>query len=68
MNSRKFLGVAACAIGLVWIAQGVGALKGSFMTGQAIWAIIGGVLVLFGVSLLRGARRDSSGGDGGESG
>jgi hypothetical protein len=64
MNSRKFLGVASCAIGLVWIAQGVGALKGSFMTGQAIWAIIGGVLLLFGVSLLRGARR----GDGGESG
>jgi nitrate reductase gamma subunit len=51
------IGVVLCLVGAVWIGQGVGAIHGSFMTGEAVWAVIGGVALLFGVSLLVGARR-----------
>jgi hypothetical protein len=44
-------------IGVVWFFQGVGVIHGSFMTGQALWAVIGAVAIFLGLSLLRGARR-----------
>jgi len=44
-------------VGVIWIGQGVGAIGGSFMTGQAIWAVFGGLAVLFGLALIRSARR-----------
>ena len=31
--------------GWVWILQGIGVLPGSFMSGQAVWAAIGAILV-----------------------
>jgi len=31
----------AALVGTVWILQGVGALPGSFMTGDMLWAWIG---------------------------
>jgi len=37
------LGLAAF-VGVVWIGQGVGLIHGSFMTGRAEWAVVGGVL------------------------
>jgi hypothetical protein len=40
-------------VGAVWIGQGVGVIGGSFMSGRAVWAVIGAIAVLFGVSLLR---------------
>ena len=52
------IGVALVVIGAVWIAQGSGALHGSFMTGEGIWTAIGVVAVLFGVALLVGTARD----------
>lgn len=51
------IGIVLCLVGAVWIGQGVGVIHGSFMTGEAVWAVIGGVAVLFGASLLVGARR-----------
>ncbi|HEX3428267.1 MAG TPA: hypothetical protein VHS36_05620 [Candidatus Limnocylindrales bacterium] len=43
------------ALGLVWIGQGTGLLKGSsFMVGDALWAWIGGACVVIGIAL--GAR------------
>ena len=51
------IGIVLCLLGAVWIGQGIGVVHGSFMTGQAIWAVIGAVVELFGVSLLVGARR-----------
>jgi hypothetical protein len=56
---RRVIGVIAILIGLVWIGQGVGAIGGSFMSGEAIWAVIGAIVVLFGLALLRGARNRS---------
>ena len=33
-------------LGLVWIGQGVGLIRGSFMTGDPKWAVIGAVLLV----------------------
>jgi hypothetical protein len=58
MLLRRIVGVVLVAIGGVWIAQGSGALGGSFMTGEALWTAIGIVCVLFGIALLLGVARD----------
>ena len=50
-------GVLMVLLGGVWIAQGVGVLPGSFMTGQIQWAVYGGVLAILGVVLIVWIRR-----------
>ena len=57
MTARIVVGVIAILVGVVWFFQGIGVLKGSFMTGEAIWAVIGAVCILIGAALIRGARR-----------
>ncbi len=54
--TRRVIGVVLCLIGAVWTLQGVDLLGGSFMSGQAIWAVIGAVCILFGIVLLRPTR------------
>jgi ABC-type glucose/galactose transport system permease subunit len=49
---RGLTGLVLCVVGGVWFAQGIGALPGSFMSGEAIWAVIGSALVLAGVALI----------------
>ncbi|HVH53353.1 MAG TPA: hypothetical protein VNA32_04395 [Actinomycetota bacterium] len=45
----------------MWIFQGIGVLKGSFMTGDASWSWIGAACVLVGLAILaRGLRRSGS--------
>jgi hypothetical protein len=45
-------------VGLVWIGQGLGFLRGSsFMVDDVRWALIGVVMVVVGVALLWEARR-----------
>jgi hypothetical protein len=51
------LGGVLCVIGAVWIGQGVGVIGGSFMTGQAIWAVIGAVAFVAGLVAIRRGRR-----------
>ncbi len=51
------LGVLCLLLGCVWILQGINILPGSFMTGQAKWAIYGGVLLFAGIGLLIVANR-----------
>ena len=46
------LGGLISLVGAVWLLQGVGILPGSFMTGQAFWAIVGAVLLAVGGSLV----------------
>ncbi|HYK98554.1 MAG TPA: hypothetical protein VEU77_09235 [Candidatus Acidoferrales bacterium] len=36
--------VIAMLVGVVWIGQGVGLIRGSFMTGHIEWSIIGGLV------------------------
>ena len=58
MWARGIFGALLCVLGGVWIFQGVGTLKGSFMTGQPFWAWMGAVAVLVGAPLVaRGIRR-----------
>jgi biotin transporter BioY len=45
-------GVVLLLLGVVWLGQGLGFIRGSFMTGQAMWAIIGAVLVVIAAWLL----------------
>jgi hypothetical protein len=46
------LGVLLILIGLVWIGQGLGFVKGSFMTGAMLWAWIGAGTALAGAALV----------------
>lgn len=39
-------------LGLVWLGQGMGFIKGSFMTGSGLWAGIGSVLIAASVAAL----------------
>ena len=49
---------ALVVTGIVWILQGSGVLRGSFMTSQSFWAWMGGLAVVVGLPLLlRGFRR-----------
>ena len=54
---RVVIGVVLLVVGGVWIGQGAGWIEGSFMTGEAVWAVIGAVAVVIGLWLLAGARR-----------
>jgi hypothetical protein len=58
MLARRIIGIILVVIGGVWIAQGSGALQGSFMTGEALWTVIGVIAALLGIALLVGAARD----------
>ncbi|HEY1332343.1 MAG TPA: hypothetical protein VGH10_12845 [Actinomycetota bacterium] len=50
-------GILLVAVGAVWIFQGVGVIKGSFMTNDSVWAWIGlGCVVAGVVALARGFR------------
>lgn len=48
------LGGILVVLGLIWVGQGLGYIKGSFMTGELVWAVIGSVLALLGVALIVG--------------
>ncbi|HEX5149423.1 MAG TPA: hypothetical protein VFW02_10100 [Candidatus Limnocylindrales bacterium] len=51
MRTRLILAVGLAAVGLIWIGQGFGILRGSsFMVGDPRWAIAGaGLLVVAAV-------------------
>ena len=52
------LGVIMVLMGAIWTLQGLNVLKGSAMSDQTLWAILGPVLAGFGVALvLVSARR-----------
>jgi hypothetical protein len=40
------------AVGLLFMGQGVGLVRGSFMTGRTEWAVIGSLLAAVGVFAL----------------
>ena len=53
--SRKLvfaLGVGLLLLGGLWTAQGLGYVKGSFMTGQQLWTTIGLLCAFAGLMLL----------------
>jgi hypothetical protein len=46
-------GAVFLVVGVIWLGQGVGLIGGSFMTGDALWALIGGVCIVIGAFLVR---------------
>jgi hypothetical protein len=52
IRARTILAIILIAIGLVWVGQGTGLLKGSgFMVGDPKWAAIGVAAVLAGLTI-----------------
>jgi hypothetical protein len=52
MWMKLVVGAVLCAIGALWFAQGIGAAKGSPMTGHSPWAWIGALVVVGGLGLI----------------
>ncbi len=46
------LGILAVLVGAVWTLQGLNVLKGSGMSGQPMWAIIGPIVAIVGLVLV----------------
>ncbi len=59
---RGIVGVVMLLMGAVWIGQGLDVIKGSFMTGQPVWALVSIIVLLAGVWLLWGLRGRSTAG------
>jgi hypothetical protein len=54
------LGILLVLVGLVWIGQGLGYVRGSFMTGAALWAWIGAGTAVAGLALISLSLRGGS--------
>jgi len=50
--TRVVVGLLLCLLGGVWFMQGIGVLKGSFMTGEAFWTVVGAILLVLGLRML----------------
>lgn len=62
MRARMILAMALVAVGLVWVGQGLGVLRGSsFMVGDQRWAVIGAVALVLGAAIALSARRSRPG-------
>ena len=58
--ARALAGVTAALFGTLFFFQGVGVVKGSFMTDSTFWAVAGPLIAAVGVVVAaRGARRAS---------
>jgi hypothetical protein len=53
----NIVGVLLLFCGGVWFLQGINVLPGSFMTGQTKWAVIGGIGMVLGISVILAANR-----------
>ena len=50
------MGILLCVVGAVWFFQGIGVLRGSFMTGTWFWTVVGVILFGFGLRMSVRAR------------
>jgi hypothetical protein len=51
------IAVLLALAGIVWLGQGLGFIPGSFMTGNAMWAMIGAVCLVAAVAIVVPERR-----------
>ena len=50
MRARSLIAGVLILVGLVWIGQGTGIIRGSgFMTDDLKWAVVGAVLLVVGI-------------------
>jgi len=54
---QRGLIVLTAVVGVVWLGQGVGLIPGSFMTGQAGWAVAGAGMLGISYAIWRWRRR-----------
>ncbi|WP_040883889.1 hypothetical protein [Janibacter sp. HTCC2649] len=54
---RVILGVVLMVIGAIWGLQGLGVIGGSAMSGVTLWAVIGPLVVVGGLTLALSGRR-----------
>jgi drug/metabolite transporter (DMT)-like permease len=54
---RWIVGALMSVVGVIWILQGVGVLRGSGMTGHGQFTVLGAVVALIGLALLYRAVR-----------
>jgi hypothetical protein len=61
-KSRLAIAAVLLVVGVLWIGQGTGTVGGSAMSGQSMWALVGGILVAGGlvIGLLELFRRPVS--------
>jgi Na+/melibiose symporter-like transporter len=52
MRVRVIVGFILCVVGIVWIAQGFGAIHGSAMSGHHQYAGLGIVVLIIGVAVI----------------
>ena len=54
MKSGLLIGVGLLATicGIIFALQGVGVIGGSFMSGTSLWAVLGPLIALLGVTLI----------------
>lgn len=50
-RSRVLAAIVLLLIGLLWIGQGSGALAGSAMSGNSLWAAVGAACVVVGLAI-----------------
>ncbi|HEY3871733.1 MAG TPA: hypothetical protein VGM10_25450 [Actinocrinis sp.] len=58
---RIVVGAVLSLVGLLWIAQGVGAAKGSMMSGHPVYAALGVIVLIGGLYLLYSVWRRRAG-------
>ena len=52
MWARGIVGLVLCLVGAIWVAQGTGAMRGSGMSGQSEYAVLGVIVIVIGFTLL----------------
>ena len=56
----SIIGVVMVFVGLIWFFQGIGVIKGSGMSSNVLWAIVGPIVILVGAAVFwYGNRRRS---------
>ena len=51
-RTATIVGLILLLLGVLWLFQGIGAVGGSFMTGQTEWIVIGALTALAGAALM----------------
>ena len=46
------IGVLLVVVGVIWVLQGMGVIRGSFMTGSQEWLVNGLIAALIGIGML----------------
>lgn len=52
MRILAIAGVVLAIAGVIWALQGFNVIGGSFMSGDSVWAIIGPIVAVIGVTLV----------------